>query len=79
MSVRFDVRIRQSWFRTDIEFLPTENSTLSGSKTLSVELSKTDNGAKSVTLAYEARNKRNNQSKLAITDEHGYLGTAKLT
>lgn len=78
LDVSFDVRIRQSWFRTDVEFLPTDNSTLATSKTLSVELFKAENGSKSMAWVFEAQNKRNNQSKLTVTDERGYLGAARL-
>lgn len=77
-ELSFDVSIKQSWFRTDVEFFPNESTPLLESKTVSVEFFKAENGAKSMAWVFEVRNKSKNGARLAITDEQSYLGAAKL-
>lgn len=79
LELSFDVTIKQSWFRTDVEFFPNETSPLLESKTVSVEFFKAENGTKSMAWVFEVKNKSKNGSRLAITDEQNYLGAAKLT
>lgn len=75
---RFEVRINQTWFRTDVEFLPNETDPLLESKTISVEFFKAEYGTKSMAWIFEAKNKRENGVRLAVTDEHTYQGAANL-
>lgn len=74
----FEVQIKQTWFRTDVEFLPNKTDPLLESKTISVEFFKAENGTKSMAWIYEAKNKRENGVRLAVTDEHTYQGAANL-
>ena len=74
----FDVRIQQTWFRTDVEFMPNKSDPLHESKTISVEFFKSENGTKSMAWIFEAKNKRENGARLAVTDEHMYQGAASL-
>ncbi|WP_298295870.1 hypothetical protein [uncultured Litoreibacter sp.] len=78
-ELSFDVTIKQSWFRTDVEFFPNETTPLLESKTVSVEFSKAENGTKSMAWVFEVKNKSKNGARLAISDEQNYLGAAKLT
>jgi len=77
-ETKFDVEIRQSWFRTEIRFLPNSDSPLLESETMSVEFFKKENGRKSVVWMFKAWNKEGNESRLALTDVPYYHGTAKL-
>jgi len=77
-ELSFDVTIKQSWFRTDVEFLPNETTPLLESKTVSVEFFKAENGTKSMAWVFEVKNKSKNGARLAISDEQNYLGAAKL-
>ncbi|MBN8293434.1 hypothetical protein JI664_15785 [Rhodobacter sp. NTK016B] len=74
----FEVRIKQTWFRTDVEFLPNKIDPLLESKTICVEFFKAENGTKSMAWIFEAKNKRENGVRLAVTDEHTYQGAANL-
>lgn len=74
----FEVQIKQTWFRTDVEFLPNKTDPLLESKTISVEFFKAENGTKSMAWIFEAKNKRENGVRLAVTDEHTYQGAANL-
>ncbi|MCG3266699.1 hypothetical protein [Yoonia sp. I 8.24] len=77
-ELSFDVTIKQSWFRTDVEFFPNDSTPLLVSKTVSVEFFKAENGTKSMAWVFEVKNKSKNGARLAITDEQSYLGAAKL-
>lgn len=74
----FNIKIRQSWFRTEIKFLPNAETPLLESETISVEFFKTENGKKSVTWVFRAWNKQSNDNRLALTDVPCYHGAAKL-
>jgi len=74
----FEVRIKQTWFRTDVEFLPNDTDPLLESKTISVEFFKAENGTKTMAWIFEAKNKRENGARLAVTDEQVYQGAASL-
>ena len=75
----FDVKIKQSWFRTDVEFLPNNKTPLLSSKTISVEFLKSENGTKSIAWLYEQTNKQDNTQRLAVTDQPKFFGAAVLT
>lgn len=74
----FDVEIRQSWFRTEIRFLPNSDSPLLESETMSVEFFKKENGRKSIVWVFKVWNKEGNDNRLALTDVPYYHGAAKL-
>lgn len=75
----FDVRITQTWFRTDVEFLPNDKTPLQKSHTISVEFLKSENGSRSIAWIYEQSNKQGNESPLAATDRERFFGAAILT
>ena len=79
LEASFDVKIKQSWFRTDVEFLPNEKTPLLSSKTISVEFFKSENGTKSIAWVYEQINKQDNSQRLAVTDQPRFFGSAVLT
>jgi hypothetical protein len=74
----FDVIIKQSWFRTDVEFLPNKKTPLLSSETISVEFFKTENGKKSVAWIFKQTNKQDNTQRLAVTDQPSFQGSAVL-
>ncbi|MEP1424697.1 MAG: hypothetical protein ABJK89_07655, partial [Paracoccaceae bacterium] len=78
LEARFNVKIKQTWFRTDLVFLPNEQTPLLSSETISVEFFKSDNGNKSVALVYEQTNKQDNSHPLALTDQPKFYGSAVL-
>tara|TARA_Y100000815_G_scaffold224004_1_gene211161 strand:+ start:687 stop:1481 length:795 start_codon:yes stop_codon:yes gene_type:complete len=78
MEANFDVKIKQTWFRTDVAFLPNEKTPLLSSETLSVEFFKSENGNKSVAWVYEQANKQDNSRPLAVTDQSKFYGSAVL-
>jgi len=78
IEARFDVKIKQTWFRTDVTFLPNEKTPLLSSETISVEFFKSENGNKSVAWVYEQTNKQDNSRPLAITDQPNFYGSAVL-
>lgn len=78
LESNFDVRIKQSWFSTNVEFLPNEKTPLLKSNTISVEFFKVDNGSKYVAWIFEVENKQDNSARLALTDEQKYSGAATL-
>lgn len=75
----FNVKIKQSWFRTNVEFLPNNESPLLESRTISVEFFKAENGAKSIAWIFEQENKQDNTRRLAVTDQPKFFGSAVLT
>ncbi len=75
----FDVKIKQTWFRTDVAFLRNETTPLLSSETVSVEFFKSENGNKSVAGVYEQTNKQDNTQPLAVTDQPKFYGSAVLT
>lgn len=79
LEVSFDVNIKQSWFRTDIAFLPNNKTPLLSSETISVEFFKSENGKKSIAWIYEQTNKQGNDQRLAVTDQPKFYGSAVLT
>ena len=79
LEASFDVKIRQSWFRTDVEFLPNEKTPLLSSQTVSVEFQKTENGSRSISWVYEQSNKQGNERPLVVTDQARFYGAAMLT
>lgn len=78
LEANFDVKIKQTWFRTDVAFLPNEKTPLLSSETISVEFFKSDNGNKSVAWVYEQTNKQDNSRPLAVTDQPKFYGSAVL-
>jgi hypothetical protein len=77
-ETKFNIEIRQSWFRTEIKFLPNAETPLLESETISVEFFRKENGKKSVAWVFKAWNKQSNDSRLALTDVPFYHGAAKL-
>lgn len=77
-ETKFRIEIRQSWFRTEIAFLPNAETPLLESETISVEFFKKANGKKSVVWAFKVWNKEGNDTRLAMTDVPYYHGAAKL-
>lgn len=75
----FDVKIKQTWFRTDVAFLPNEKTPLLSSETISVEFFKFENGKKSVAWIYEQTNKQDNTQRLVVTDQPKFYGSAVLS
>jgi len=78
LVANFDVKIKQSWFRTDVEFLPNDKTPLLSSETISVEFFKSENGKKSIAWVYEQINKQDNAQRLAVTDQPKFHGSAIL-
>jgi hypothetical protein len=78
LEVRFNVKIKQTWFRTDVAFLPNEKTPLLNSETISVEFLKSENGNKTVAWVYEQTNKQDNSRPLAVTDQPKFYGSAVL-
>lgn len=78
LEAKFDVKIKQSWFRTDVTFLPNEKTPLLRSETISVEFFKSDSGKKSIAWIYEQTNKQGNNQRLAGTDQPKFYGSAVL-
>lgn len=78
LEANFDVKITQTWFRTDVAFLPNEKTPLLSSETISVEFFKSENGSKSVAWVYEQTNKQDNSRPLAMTDQPKFYGSAVL-
>lgn len=78
LEASFNVKIKQTWFRTDVAFLPNEKTPLLSSETISVELFKSENGKKSVAWIYEQTNKQDNTQRLAVTDRSKFYGSAVL-
>jgi len=79
LEASFDVKIKQSWFRTDVVFLPNDKTPLLSSETISVEFFKSDSGKKSIAWIYEQTNKQDNTQRLAVTDQPKFHGSAVLT
>jgi len=79
LEANFDVKIKQTWFRTDLSFLPSEETPLLSSETISVEFFKSENGNKSVAWVYEQTNKQDNSRPLAVTDQAKFYGSAVLS
>lgn len=79
IEASFKVRIKQSWFRTDVVFLPNDKTPLQSSETISVEFSKSENGKKSIAWIFEQTNKQDNSQRLAVTDQPKFHGSAVLT
>ncbi|NBZ88915.1 hypothetical protein GV832_15080 [Rhodobacteraceae bacterium CYK-10] len=79
LEANFEVRIRQTWFRTDVEFLPNDKTPLLKSHTVSVEFLKSENGSRSLAWVYEQSNKQGNELPLAVTDRDRFFGAAMLT
>ena len=79
LDASFDVKIKQTWFRTDVTFLPNEKTPLLSSETVSVEFFSSENGSKSVAWVYEQVNKQDNSQPLAVTDQPKFYGSATLT
>lgn len=79
LEASFDVKIKQSWFRTDVVFLPNDKTPLLSSETISVEFFKSDSGKKSIAWIYEQTNKQDNAQRLAVTDQPKFHGSAVLT
>ncbi|MEM7291120.1 MAG: hypothetical protein AAF412_12245 [Pseudomonadota bacterium] len=75
----FGVKIKQSWLRTDVVFLPNDETPLQSSETISVEYFKSESGKKSIAWIYEQTNKQHNTQRLAITDQARFHGSAVLT
>lgn len=78
LESNFDVRIKQFWFSTNVEFLPNEKTPLLKSNTISVEFFKADNGSKHVAWIFEVKNKQDNSMRLGLADEQKYCGAATL-
>ncbi|TQV69219.1 hypothetical protein [Aliiroseovarius halocynthiae] len=78
LDASFDVKIKQSWFRTDVVFLPNDKTPLLSSETISVEFFKSDSGKKSIAWIYEQTNKQDNTRRLAVTDQPKFHGSAVL-
>ncbi|MCC5865932.1 MAG: hypothetical protein JJU31_12480 [Wenzhouxiangella sp.] len=78
LEATFAVKIRQSWFRTDVEFLPNEKTPLLKSDSIAVEFLKAENGKKSVAWVYEQVNKQDNAQRLEVTDQARFYGSAVL-
>lgn len=78
LEASFDVKIKQTWFRTDVVFLPNERTPLLSSETISVEFFKSENGGKSVAWVYEQTNNQDNSRPLAVTDQPKFYGSAVL-
>ena len=78
LEVRFDVKIKQTWFRTDVAFLPNPKTPLLSSETISVDFRKSENGNKSVAWVFEQTNKQDNSRPLAVTDQPKFYGSAVL-
>ena len=78
LEASFEVKIKQTWFRTDVTFLPNEKTPLLSSETISVEFFKSENGKKSVAWVYKQTNKRDNTQRLAVTDQPKFYGSAIL-
>tara|TARA_R110000868_G_scaffold106084_2_gene291071 strand:- start:1149 stop:1889 length:741 start_codon:yes stop_codon:yes gene_type:complete len=78
LETSFDVKIKQTWFRTDVVFLPNEETPLLSSETISVEFFKSGNGNKSVAWLFEQTNKQDNTRPLAVTDQPKFYGSAVL-
>ncbi len=79
LEAKFEVKIKQSWFRVDVTFLPNENTPLLSSETVSVEFFKSETGRKSIAWVYEQTNKQDNAHRLARTDQQKFYGSAVLT
>ncbi|MFN3226607.1 MAG: hypothetical protein ACE360_10215 [Hyphomicrobiales bacterium] len=79
LEATFDVKIKQRWFRTDVDFLPNDQTPLLSSETISVEFFKAANGKKSVAWIFEQTNKQDNTQRLAVTDQPKFNGSAVLT
>ena len=78
LEASFDVKIKQTWFRTKVAFLPNEKTPLLSSETISVEFLKSENGNKSVAWVFEQTNKQDNTRTLAVTDQPKFYGSAVL-
>lgn len=78
LEASFDVKIKQTWFRTDVTFLPNEKTPLLRSETISVEFFKSVNGNKSVAWVFEQTNQQDNSRPLALTDQPRFYGSAVL-
>ena len=78
LEASFDVKIKQSWLKTDVEFLPNDKTPLLSSETISVEFLKSENGKKSIAWIYEQTNKQDNTQRLAVTDQQKFHGSAVL-
>ncbi|MGO4855424.1 hypothetical protein [Phaeovulum sp. W22_SRMD_FR3] len=78
LEANFDVKIKQTWFRTDVSFLPNEKTPLLSSETISVEFFKSDSGNKSVVWVYEQTNRQDNSRPLSVTDQPKFYGSAVL-
>lgn len=78
LEASFDVKIKQTWFRTDVTFLANEKTPLLSSETISVEFFKSENGNKSVAWVYEQTNSQDNSRPLAVTDQSKFYGSAVL-
>jgi hypothetical protein len=78
LEASFDVKIKQLWFRTDIEFCPNQKTPLLSSHTVSVEFLKAENGSRSIAWVYEQSNKQGNGMPLAATDQARFYGAAVL-
>ncbi len=79
LEASFDIKINQTWFRTDVAFLPNDKTPLLSSETISVEFFKSDNGKKSIAWVYEQTNKQDNTQRLAVTDQPKFYGSAVLS
>lgn len=78
LEASFDVKIKQTWFRTDVAFLPNTKTPLLSSETISVEFFTSENGNKSVAWVYEQTNKQDNSRPLEVTDQPKFYGSAVL-
>jgi hypothetical protein len=78
LEASFDVKVKQTWFRTDVTFLPNLKTPLLGSETISVEFLKSENGKKSIAWIYEQTNRQDNTQPLAVTDQPKFYGSAVL-
>lgn len=79
LEASFDVKIKESWFRTDVEFLPNDMTPLLSSETISVAFFKSGNGKEPIVWIFEQTDKRDNTQRLAVTDEPKFHGSAVLT
>lgn len=77
-NVKFDVKIKQNWFRTDVIFSTNDQTPLLISKTISVELFKGEDGSQSLAWVFEVKNKQGNGSGFSSTDVDEYKGAAML-
>jgi SMODS-associating 2TM, beta-strand rich effector domain len=78
LATTFDVKIKQTWFRTDVTFLRNEKTQLLSSETISVEFLQSENGNKSVAWLCEQTNKQDNTQPLSVTDQPKFFGSAVL-